>query len=114
MIIAKAMIIQPTYGSSDQEIINNRNLVINHMNSLHDNVKYDVINTVFSRDLSTIEHIRKQGVEHFAIYYLGKFLEDLSKCSTICFCSGWENFKVFQIIHSIAIDHNLEVIYSDI
>lgn len=103
----KAMISQPMYGKSYDEIFATRDKAASVLRE-HG---CEVVNTLFYEGKETKRRLAKQGVLHHPLYFLAKSLEQMSQCDTVYFCEGWENARGCRIEHEVACAYNLHVVY---
>jgi len=101
------MISQPMNGKSNEEILEQRNMITSELEKLG----YEVLNTFYT-DFSNDEKIMNElNVINKPLYYLGKSLQDMSRCSAIYFADGWEKYRGCTIEHECAIAYGLKIIH---
>lgn len=105
----KAMISQPMNGLTDEEIEKTRNKAIRHLERLG----YKVVNTLFTGDWYSESSMKDRGVVNIPVYYLAKSLENMSLCSVVYFCDGWEEARGCRIEHDVAEAYGLDIIYAE-
>ena len=74
---------------------------------------YEVIDILYADDLCIEEQIQKRGVVQVSLYFLAKYLENMSLCHAVYFCKGWEKACICRIEHEIAVAYGLEIIYEN-
>lgn len=105
----KVMISQPMNGISDVEITATRNRAMSYLN-FHD---YELVNTLFSDDLSSSKIMTERGVTNIPLCFLAKSLEQMSLCDAVYFCKGWELARGCRIEHEAALKYGLKIIYEE-
>lgn len=105
----KAMVSQPMAGRSEEEIVAERELAVQVLES----AGYHVVNTLFTDDWYKKEAMRERGVEQIPLQFLAKSLENMSLCHCVFFCHGWEEARGCRIEHDAAIEYGLDIIYGE-
>ena len=105
----RAMISQPMNGKSTAEIIETRNRAFQWLQKNG----FTVENTFFNDKEHENSELVKQGVQHNAVFFLGKSIEAMSKVDTVYFCRGWDKARGCQAEHFIAKSYGLKVLYED-
>lgn len=103
----KAMLSQPMAGKTDEEIAATREKAI----SVLKKQGYEIIDTMFSDEWYTNEHMEERGVVQIPLCFLAKSLESMSLCHAAYFCNGWENARGCKIEHDAALAYGLDIIY---
>ena len=103
----KAMISQPMAGKTEEEIVATRERAI----KLLEGKGFDIVNTLFTDEWYSPEAMKERGVESIPLCFLAKSLENMSLCSTVCFCKGWRQARGCRIEHEVALAYGLDVIY---
>lgn len=103
----KAMISQPMNGLTDEEIEETREKAIRHLERLG----YKVVNTLFTDDWYSESAMKDRGVANIPVCFLAKSLENMSLCSVVYFCDGWEEARGCRIEHEAAEAYGLDIIY---
>ena len=98
----KAMISQSMLGLSDKVIKNERNRVINYLETLG----YDVVDS-FIED----EPPKEIAGHNITLWYLGESLKRLALCDTLYCCSGWEQTRGCILEHDAAKAYDLNILY---
>ena len=96
----KLFISQPMNGKSDEEIIHERNSII------------DLIKTKFGQDTEIIDSF-VQGVPYNAkpLWYLGKSIELMSEADVAFFARGWADVRGCYIENQCALEYNIPAYY---
>ena len=96
----KVFISQPMNGKSDEEIIYERNSII------------DLIKTKFGQDTEIIDSF-VQGVPYNAkpLWYLGKSIELMSDADIVFFAKGWGDARGCYIENQCALEYNIPAYY---
>lgn len=103
----KAMISQPMAGKTDEEVVATREKAMAALQAKG----YFVVNTLFTDEWYSKEHMEKRGVVQVPLCFLAKSLENMSLCHAAYFCKGWENARGCRIEHEAAKAYGLEIIY---
>ena len=104
----KVMISQPMKGLTNQEIINTRNKAVMYLESRG----YTVVNTLFTDEWYDKEYTSLScEVFYPSIYFLSKAIKNMSLCTSIYFCKGWENANGCKIEHEVAKLYRLNIMY---
>ena len=88
------MISQPMNGKTNEEVREERKILVNELTEQG----YEVVDTVIS------ENAPKNCDE--AIYYLSKSIEFISKVDAIIFMNGWEKARGCKIEYEVAKSYN--------
>ena len=75
----KAMLSQPMAGKSEEEIKATREQAIKVLESKG----YEVVNTLFTDEWYSDEHMKERGVEQIPLCFLAKSLEKMSLCHAV-------------------------------
>lgn len=94
----KIMISQPMRGRSNKEILEERQSVIDYLQTRG----HEVINTVF--DIDDIS-------EYVSLRYLSKSIEAMSQVEAVIFMPGWENARGCRIEHQAAKEYGKFIKY---
>lgn len=105
----KAMLSQPMEGKTDEEIIATREKAIKVLQEKG----YEIVNTLFTDEWYSKESMEQSGVVQIPLYFLVKYLENMSLCHAAYFCKGWENARVCKIEHDAAVAYGLDIIYEE-
>ena len=103
----KAILSQPTAGKTHEEFVATKEKA---MTVLKDK-GYEVIDMLYADDWCSEEQIQKRGVVQVSLYFLAKFLENMSLCHAVYFCKGWEKAYSCRIEHDAAVAYGLKIIY---
>lgn len=95
----KIMISQPMRGKTNEQIIKEREEIVNRLEK--DN--FEVVDTVLSENAP-------KGCNE-AIYYLAKSIEFLSKVDIVYFMKGWEQARGCKIENKICQDYGKQTMY---
>ena len=100
--VLKLFISQPINDKTDEEILAERERVIEKVKAEYPDDRIEVIDSYF------------QGAPHYAkpLWFLAKALEKLSEADVAIFASGWENYRGCKIEHTCAIEYGITVIES--
>lgn len=95
----KAMISQPMFGKTNEQIREERkNLIIRLAEE-----GVQVIDTIIKED-------PPKNIDE-AIYYLSKSIEHIGQVDIVIFMKGWERFRGCKIEHQVAVEYGKEVVY---
>lgn len=96
----KLFISQPMIDKTDQEILTERENMINRIKNCYPNNEIDVIDSFF------------QGAPHDAkpLWYLSKSLELLSSADIAAFATGWNKYRGCKIEHLCAKEYGIDII----
>jgi len=103
----KAMLSQPMAGKSEEEIVATRNRAI----EILEQSGYKVINTLFTDEWYNKDKMEERGVVQIPLCFLAKSLENMSKCHTVYFCSGWDKARGCLLEYAAASAYGLEILY---
>lgn len=103
----KAMISQPMNGLTDEQIIETRNRAVERL----EKEGYEVVNTLFTDEWYSDKAMKERGVENIPLCFLAKSLENMSLCTVVLFCKGWEQARGCRIEHDTAKAYGLECFY---
>ena len=97
----KLFVSQPMNGKTDEEILEERNRLINEVRRVYDNV--EVIDSFF------------QDSPHDArpLWFLGKSLELLSTADLAVFANGWSEARGCIIEHECCLKYGIEIFNED-
>lgn len=95
----KMMISQPMNGKSNEQIRKERYSVVEKL----ENMGWKIVDTVFEEDVP-------EGC-NFAVYYLSKSIEIMSKVDAVMFMNGWHKARGCQIEHEICLRYNIPIMY---
>lgn len=95
----KVFISQPMKDKTDEEILNERNKLIEKAKTLYGE-EIEIIDSFF------------EGAPHDAkpLWFLAKSLELLSKADIAIFAHGWENYRGCRIEHTCAVEYKIKFI----
>ncbi len=105
----KAILSQPTAGKTDEEYVATKEKATTALKDKG----YEVIDMLYADDWCREELIQKRGVVQISLYFLAKFLENMSLCHAVYFCKGWEKAYSCRIEHDVAVAYGLEIIYEN-
>ena len=96
----RVFISQPMKGKTDEEIINERNRMIEAIVRQHPNKEIEIIDSFF------------QGAPTDAkpLWFLGKSLELLSTADIAVFAPGWDKYRGCRIEHACALEYGIEIV----
>lgn len=103
----KAMLSQPMFGKTDDEIKETRDKAIETLEGLN----YEVVNTLFTDEWYNDDQMKERGVVQIPLCFLAKSLENMSLCHTVYFCKGWEKTRGCKIEHDTAVAYGLRIMY---
>lgn len=103
----RAMVSQPMAGKSESEIKGAREKAIKVLETRG----YEIINTLFTDEWYSKESMEQRGVMQIPLCFLAKSLENMSLCSAVYFCRGWEKARGCRIEHDAAVAYGLTIIY---
>lgn len=106
----KAMLSQPMAGKSEEEIKEARERAINELTSRG----YEIVNTLFSDEWYSAEHMKERGVVNIPLCFLSKSISNMCLCNAVYFCKGWENAIGCKIEHDIAVAYGVDIIYEGV
>jgi hypothetical protein len=95
----RAMISQPMYGRTNDEIFWIRNKIKDRLESLG----YEVVDSFIS------EECNAENIKSKPLWYLAKSLEVMSTCDAVCFAYGWERARGCRIEHAVADAYGLSI-----
>ena len=105
----KAMLSQPMAGKSEEEIKATRKQAIKVL----EEKGYEIVNTLFTDEWYSDEHMKERGVVQIPLCVLAKSLEKMSLCHAVYFCKGWEQTRGCRLKHDAAVAYGLTVIYEE-
>ena len=96
----KVFISQPMKNKTDEEILTERNRMIEAVVRMHPDTEIEIIDSFF------------QGapVDAKPLWFLGKSLELLSTADIAVFAPGWDQFRGCKIEHTCCIEYGIEII----
>lgn len=97
----KIMISQPMRGKTNEQIREERKLLVQSL-EIED---YEVIDTIISE-------APPKDIDE-AIYYLSKSIEFIGKVDCVFFMKGWEKARGCKIEHEVAVEYGKKVIYEN-
>ena len=98
------MIRQPMQGLTDREIRDVREEAEKYL----EEKGYEILNTYMP---DVYDNIDNPSIYRKSLYMLSKTIEAMSKCDSVYFCRGWENYRGCVIENEIAKKYGLEVLY---
>lgn len=98
----KVMISQPMRGKTNEQIVEERQEIINGLKQ----EGLEVLDTIIS------ENAPKDMDE--AIYYLSKSIELIGKVDCVYFMNGWEKARGCRIEHEVAVSYGKTLFYQNI
>ena len=105
----KAMLSQQMAGKSEEEIKATRKQAIKVL----EEKGYEIVNTLFTDEWYSDEHMKERGVVQIPLCFLAKSLEKMSLCHAVYFCKGWEQTRGCRLEHDVAVAYGLTVIYEE-
>ena len=93
----KAMICQPMAGLTREEILVNRDKIVERLSQV------EVIDTFF-------DDVPNVGGENIGILLLAKSLEAMSKADIVIFADGWQNARGCMIEYEVACAYDKPII----
>ena len=105
----KAMLSQPMAGKSEEEIKATREKAIKVL----EEKGYEIVNTLFTDEWYSDEHMKERGVVQIPLCFLAKSLEKMSLCNAVYFCTGWVQTRGCRLEHEAAVAYGLTVIYEE-
>ena len=97
----KVMISQPMKGKTEEQIIEERNKIINQFKKMH----IEVINTLFKEEAP--EDCNK------GIFYLAKSIDAMKDIDALYMCDDWREARGCRIEHEVAEAYEIKILYSD-
>lgn len=96
----RVFISQPMKDKTDEEILNERNRMIEAIVKKHPNKEIEIIDSFF------------QGApaEAKPLWFLGKSLELLSTADIVAFAPGWDKYRGCRIEHTCALEYGIEIV----
>lgn len=101
------MISQPMNGLTDKQITNAQNKFLEYV--VKENL--EVVHTFFQDEWYVKDSLSSRGVVQIPLFFLAKSIEDMSHCHKAYFAKGWENARGCKIVHEIALQYGLDIIY---
>lgn len=101
----KLFISQPMKGKTDEQILKERNDLINEAKSILGTNKIEVVDSFFS-DAPKDEN----NVVTEPIWYLGKSLMKLSEATCVIFGDNWEKFNGCFIEHEVSKRYGIKIL----
>lgn len=95
----KVMISQPMNGKKEKQIRNEREKIVNKLESLG----WEVVDTIFA------EETPKDCDS--AIWYLAKSIDAISKVDAVMFMNGWQDARGCKIEHEICKQYGKPTMY---
>lgn len=105
----KAMLSQPMYGKTDEEIMKVREKAVKTLTEKG----YEVVNALFDGEYYTDKAMKERGVVQIPLCFLGATFEKMSLCHAVYFCKGWQNARGCRIEHDAAVAYGLDIIYEE-
>ena len=102
MLMSTVFISFPMRGKTKEEIIQTFNNYKRYLTGLG----YEVENSIITPDTNV-----EESVNSIDIYYLGRSIEILSRCTDVYFAKGWEHSRGCIIEHSVAVQYGLNCLY---
>ena len=96
----KVFISQPMKNKTDEEILTERNRMIEAVIRMHPDTEIEIIDSFFQGAL----------VDAKPLWFLGKSLELLSTADIAVFAPGWDQFRGCKIEHTCCIEYGIEII----
>lgn len=93
----KIFISQPMNGKTDEEILSERDRIIEKLTNIFDD--FELID-------SFIENAPKDATP---LWYLGKSIELLSQADLVYFAKGWQNMRGCRIEHVCATEYGIRI-----
>ena len=112
----KAMLSQPMAGKSEEEIKATREQAIKVLEEKgYEDISPEgvYVNTLFTDEWYSNEHMKERGVVQIPLCFLAKSLEKMSLCHAVYFCKGWEQTRGCRLEHDAAVAYGLTVIYEE-
>lgn len=103
-----AMISQPMADKSDEEILKQKKDAESQLKQMG----YEVIDTLFTEDWSSIENMEKEGITQIPVKFLAKSIDAMAHCNAVYFCDGWKDARGCRIEHMVAVEYGLDVIHA--
>lgn len=97
----KVMISQPMNGKTDEQIKEERQMIVDKFNKMH----IDVIDTLFTEEAPQDCNV--------AVYYLGKSISVMKDIDALYMCNGWREARGCQIEYEVAMRYGIKILYSD-
>lgn len=95
----KIFISQPMNGKSYQQILTDRQKIVNELHTLWVDTDIEILNTVFE-DIS----------DHEPLWYLGLAIQALSEANLAVFSPGWKTARGCQIEYKCAFDYRIPIL----
>jgi len=96
----KIMISQPMKGKTNEQIREERKILVEQLES----AGHEVIDTVFDE---------APADEDIAIYMLSQSIRYIGKVDAVYFMQGWEKARGCRIEHEVAVQYGKEVFYEN-
>lgn len=96
----KIMISQPMKGKTNEQIKEERKLLVSEL----ENEGYEVLDTVFDTAPKAIDE---------TVWYLSKSIEYLAQADVVFFMKGWQYARGCKIEHEVAVEYGKKVIYEN-
>lgn len=106
----KAMISQPMFDRTEQQILADRDRAIKFL----EEKGYEVVDSYFDPVRYDRDRLRNElGILNTSLYFLAKSLELMSTCYAAYFVKGWDKARGCLIEHAAAMEYGLELIYEE-
>lgn len=99
----KLFISQPMNDKSDEEILNERNMVINLFRLLSpSNLEVELIDSFF----------KEAAHDAKPLWYVGESIKLLGEADVVYFCKDWHKYRGCIIEHECAVRYGKKIIYA--
>lgn len=93
----RIMISQPMTGRTNEDIVSERQALIDY----YTNLGHEVIDTVFNFD--------DVGVKHIGVYYMGYSIVAMANADLVVFMDGWQNSRGCRLEYELAKQYEVPI-----
>lgn len=97
----KVFISQPMRGKTDEEILTERNRIIEAVKEKYPNEEVEIIDSF----------MQGAPVDAKPLWFLGKALQFLSTADVAVFATGWNEYRGCRIEHECSVEYGIEIIH---
>lgn len=97
----KVMISQPMNGKTEEQIKEERQMIVDKFNKMH----IDVIDTLFTEEAPQDCNV--------AVYYLGKSISAMKDIDALYMCDNWFNARGCRIENQVAREYGIKILDKD-
>ena len=102
----KAMISQPMFGKTNEEILEAKYNATKKLEELG----YEVVNTWFIDEYHSDASMTERGVVNRPLCFLAKSLDAMSMCDAVYFVEGWENARGCKFERTAAEAYGIKIL----